>query len=127
MDHRAGADRLWPTADPRPAAPPRGARVAGRDLSAVSGLNPLEIGTAAAPAAREPGRVAGRLPPWPRGPAPACRSDPALPRAGGLPWTHTSLRGWAPATTPPYRVLSFARPTVCLSNIPLVYCHINSF
>ena len=66
MAHRSGADCLWPTADPRPAAPPRGARVAGRDLSAVSGLHPLETGAAAAPAAREPGRAAGTLPPWPR-------------------------------------------------------------
>src|SRR5438874_327185 len=59
MAHRSGAYRLWPTADPRPTAPPRGARVAGRDLSAVSGLDPLETGAAAAPAAREPGRAIG--------------------------------------------------------------------
>ena len=41
MAHRPGAHRLWPTADPQPAAFPRGAGVAGCDLSAVSGLDPL--------------------------------------------------------------------------------------
>src|SRR4030095_8220366 len=36
MAHRSGAHRLWPS------APPRGAGVAGGDLSAVSGLHPRE-------------------------------------------------------------------------------------
>jgi hypothetical protein len=58
--HRPGAHRL------RPAVPSCGAGVAGRHLSAVSGLDPLQTGAAAAPAAREPGRAAGTPPPWPR-------------------------------------------------------------
>src|SRR5262249_16867067 len=92
MAHRSRAHRLWPTADPRPAAPPRGTRVAGRHLSAVSELNPREIGAAAAPAAREPGRAPGPFLPSPRGPAPARRRDHAFPRAAVLLWTDAWVR-----------------------------------
>jgi hypothetical protein len=57
MAHRSGAHRLWPS------APPRGAGVAGGDLSAVSGLHPRETRAVAASAAREPPRAPGPLPP----------------------------------------------------------------
>jgi hypothetical protein len=57
MAHRARAHRLWPP------APPRGAGVAGRDLSTMSRLDPRETGTAATPAAREPGSAPGLSPP----------------------------------------------------------------
>ena len=46
MAHRSGAHRLWPS------APPRGAGVAGGDLSAVSGLHPRETCAVAASAVR---------------------------------------------------------------------------
>src|SRR5262249_10493106 len=99
--HCPGADSRWPPADPQPAAPPRGARVARRDLSAVSALDPRQTRAAAAPAAREPGRAAGPSPPWPRGPAPACRRAHALPRAALLPGTPATVSGWPrPAATP---------------------------
>src|SRR5215467_16180183 len=68
MAHRSGAHRLWPS------APPRGAGVAGGDLSAVSGLHPRETRAAAAPAARELPRAAGAPPPRRRGPGPSCCS-----------------------------------------------------
>src|SRR6266446_6725276 len=48
MAHRSGAHRLWPS------APPRGAGVAGGDLSTVSGLHPRQTRAVAASAAREP-------------------------------------------------------------------------
>jgi hypothetical protein len=94
MAHRSGAHRLWPPADPRPAPPPRGARVAGRDLSAMSGLDPRETGTATAPAAREPGSAPGPSPPWSRWSAPPGCSDYALPLTAVLPGTPVSLRRW---------------------------------
>src|ERR671939_1491187 len=46
MAHRSGAHRLWPS------APPRGAGVAGGDLSAVSRLHPRETRAVAAAAVR---------------------------------------------------------------------------
>jgi hypothetical protein len=81
MAHRSGAHRLWLRTDSRPAVPPRGARVAGGDLSTVSGLDPRTPGAAAAPAARQPGSAPGTSPPSPRGPAPAGRSAAARPCA----------------------------------------------
>src|SRR5262249_11734156 len=110
MAHRSRAHRLWPTADPRPAAPPHGAWVAGRHLSAVSGLDPCEIGAAAAPAAREPGRVPGPCLPEPRCPAPACRSDHALPLAAVLLWPDASVRRWRRARA---ICAATARPSWC--------------
>src|SRR5215475_12144665 len=67
MARRSGAHGLWPP------APPRGAGVAGGDLSAVSGLHPRETRAAAAPAARELPRAAGAPPPRRRGPGPSSR------------------------------------------------------
>src|SRR4029450_13454891 len=57
MAHRSGAPRLWPS------APPRGAGVAGGDLSAVSGFHPRETRAVAASAAREAPRAPGPRPP----------------------------------------------------------------
>ena len=65
MARRSGAHGLWPP------APPRGAGVAGGDLSAVSGLHPRETRAAAAAAVREPPRTAGPRPPERRGPGQA--------------------------------------------------------
>src|SRR5215475_11007337 len=62
MAHRSGAHRLWP------AAPPRGAGVAGGDLSAVSGLHPRETRAGAAPATRASPRAAKTPPTGRRGP-----------------------------------------------------------
>src|SRR4029434_8272422 len=68
MAHRSGAYRLWPS------ALPRGAGVAGGDLSALSGLHPRETRAVAAAAAREPPRAPGSLPPERRCPGHADRS-----------------------------------------------------
>src|SRR5215211_5924410 len=56
LAHRSRAHRLWPS------APPRGAGVAGGDLSAVSGLHPRETRAVAASAARDPPRAPPRYP-----------------------------------------------------------------
>src|SRR5262245_19372370 len=70
MAHRSGAHHRWPV------APPRGAGVAGGDLSAVSGLHPRQTRAVAASAAREPPRAPGPLPPERRCPGYADRSPP---------------------------------------------------
>jgi len=85
MAHRSGAHRLWP------AAPLRGAGVAGGDLSAVSGLHPRETRAVAAAAAREPPRVPGPLPPERRCPGHAARSPPARsPASSAGTWPEAS-------------------------------------
>ena len=65
MAHRSGAYRLWPS------APPRGAGVAGGDLSAVSGLHPRETRAVAASAVR-PGYGCGQTTLVHRGPPSLC-------------------------------------------------------
>jgi len=57
MAYRAGVHRLWPS------APPRGAGVAGGDLSAMSQLHPCETRAVAGPAAPESPPAPGPLPP----------------------------------------------------------------
>src|SRR5262245_47526249 len=89
MAHRSGAHRLWP------AAPPRGAGVAGGDLSAVSGLHPRQTRAVAAAAARAPPRAPGPLPPERRCPGHADRSTPDR-------W-HSSPAGTWPEGRVPHR------------------------
>src|SRR5262252_3348954 len=107
MARRSGAHGLWPP------APPRGAGVAGGDLSAVSGLHPRATRAAAAPAARALPRAAGAPPPRRRGPGPSCAKRDRACAAGYV----ESLRSPPTSRTPDLRDIP-CRPRLSSGSCP---------